>query len=768
MTVIGNIEKAAANSTKSLDDMIGTYKRRLDRTLRTTENKILDLTTRISLDTKGNVKGPKWTLAQTARIQGQLEGIFDENYGKLSRQFATDINGVTKIVKKAHSAVDLPVSYSKVDMKMLKNLQEQTLVGLQAFSAQTQERISQSIQDAVVAGKPYRKLTNEIKNHITGLTDVAGRPLKQYAGVYAQDGLMNAYRTLSMEKAQAIKVKHFVWMGNVIAGTRPMCANSAGKAFTEQELQELDLSSWAGKSCSVFACCGGWNCRHMLMPISGRYFNELKGKPIEVPNWFTEHGKPLPSLDMKIISPKTYKKDLKALFTASEIEQLKISKMIKKLPSAITPEGKVIKDSIKIPFLKIGKHSDYKLTSVEFKKARDFARKNKDISRTNIDIDKLIPTEFWIERSNLKNIASDFSWKKYELGMAGNLQLPRVVKFNNKYYIHDGHHRLSAVKLLGKKKPPVQLIDMDKLVIPKPIPPVKPKVLGDIIPSSKATAEEIAKQYEKSANAITATKRTASELKADVTKRLGKRMDDLNMSEWDDYAKLWANNSERAVEGLIREWAATSGDNSAHSIAMQLAAKKEFGLEGTSLWWKKEALTAAKILFTKHEIAMRRFLREMYNDTQEHLAKQGLKTVKVARGHRGDIGITPSTLTKKMAKVDVQLQPLSSFSSDFDIAQDFANPFKKDAEFVSLLFAEVPANRILSCPVTGYGCLDEVEWVVLGSQKTKEKMFASMIRSFEKDKPFKHWRDIFGLDFTASEKEIEKAFFKQIYKLTRK
>lgn len=610
MTIIGNIENAATNSTKSLDDMIGTYKRRLDRTLRVTENKILDLTTRISLDTKGNVKGPKWTLAQTARIQGQLEGIFDENYGKLSRQFATDVSGVTKIVKKAHNAVDLPVSYSKVDMKMLKNLQEQTLVGLQAFSAQTQERISQSIQDAVVAGKPYRKLTNEIKNHITGLTDVAGRPLKQYAGVYAQDGLMNAYRTLSMEKAQAIKVKHFVWMGNVIAGTRPMCANSAGKAFTEQELQELDLSSWAGKSCSVFACCGGWNCRHMLMPISDSYFDELKGEPIEVPNWFVKNNKPVPVLDMKIISPKTYKKDMQSILTKAEIEKRKI-------------------------------------------------------------LMKPVPT-----------------------------------------------------------------------VIPKPIPPVKPKVLGDIIPSSKATAEEIAKQYEKSAKAtyfkVGKYKETAAGHKEAVVKRLAKKMNDLKLKEWDDFA-AWAYEiepgflpsaelSEKATSVLIRQWACTSGDENPRSILMQLAAQKEFGLEGTSIWWKKEALDKATELFKAHEVAARRFLREMYNDTQEHLAKQGLKSVRVVRGYRGDVGIVPSTLAKKMEKVDIELQPMSSFSSDFKEAKSFAVVRPGSEIESSLIFVEVPANRILSCPITGYGCLDEFEWVVLGSQKkVAETMFGSML-----------------------------------------
>lgn len=629
MTIIGNIEKAATNSTKSLDDMIGTYKRRLDRTLRVTENKILDLTTRISLDTKGNVKGPKWTLAQTARIQGQLEGIFDENYGKLSRQFATDINGVTKIVKKAHNAVDLPVSYSKVDMKMLKNLQEQTLIGLQAFSAQTQERISQSIQDAVVAGKPYRKLTNEIKNHITGLTDVAGRPLKQYAGVYAQDGLMNAYRTLSMEKAQAIKVKHFVWMGNVIAGTRPMCANSAGKTFTEQELQELDLSSWAGKSCSVFACCGGWNCRHMLMPISDRYFNELKGKPIEVENWFVKNNKPIPALDVKIISPKTYKKDMQAILTKAEIEKRKV-------------------------------------------------------------LMKPVPT-----------------------------------------------------------------------VIPKPILPVKPKVLGDIIPSLKATAEEIAKQYEKSANAITVTKKTANKLKVDVAKRLGKRMDNLNIPGWDDYVQSWASNSEGCVSELINGWAVTSGDKNVQSIAMQLAAKKEFGLEGPSLWWNKAALKEATKLFEKDEIILRRFLREMYSDTQEHLAKQGLKTVRVSRGYKGNIGIDLATKANKILKADVQLQPMSSFSSDLKSARIFSLSTDKRQ---TILFAEVPANRILSCPVTGYGCLDEVEWVVLGSQKAKsERVFASVLEMRKKRPDIENWGQLFGW----IDESLDNSVFKEIADRTK-
>jgi hypothetical protein len=340
MTIIGNIESGAANTKEALDALFNKYKKRLDRTLRATENKIVDLTTRISLDSKGMLKGPKWTLAQAARIQGQLEGIFDEKYGLAARQFARDISGVTDVVKQAYNAVDLPIQFSKVDTRMLKTLQEQTLAGLMAFSALTQEKVAQSIQDAIIAGKPFRQLTNEIRNHITGLKDIAGRPLTQYAEVYAQDGLMTAYRRLSIQKAKEIKINYYVWMGNVVAGSRPMCARNAGRTFSEQELQELDLYSWQGKSCSVFVCCGGFSCRHHLMPISDRYFDEMKGKQIDVPNWFKEKGKTPPSLKMKLVSPKTYGKDLKAIgLTVDETKQLKMKRIVDIPVKKIGPIG---------------------------------------------------------------------------------------------------------------------------------------------------------------------------------------------------------------------------------------------------------------------------------------------------------------------------------------------------------------------------------------------------------------------------------------------
>lgn len=267
--------------------------------------------------------------------------------------------------------------------------------------------------------------------------------------------------------------------------------------------------------------------------------------------------------------------------------------------------------------------------------------------------------------------------------------------------------------------------------------------LSKITPDSKATAEEIMEHYKKSKNATFIKGKSSDDLKADVSKRLGRRMHNLNIKEWEELRKeLRSISDERLSGALIRSWSMTSGNKDKISIMMQLSAEKEFGLKGSSLWWDKTALKEAKSYFKTYGMAIRRFLREMYNDTQEHLKKQGLKTIKAIRGHKGYIGIEPSTIEKPMTTVNIQLQPMSSFSSDFEEAKHFASIFpdkEKKNQYASLFFAEVPADRVLSCPVTGYGCKKEVEWVILGQQAKEDMMQVSVIK-----RKGISWDELFG------------------------
>lgn len=174
---------------------------------------------------------------------------------------------------------------------------------------------------------------------------------------------------------------------------------------------------------------------------------------------------------------------------------------------------------------------------------------------------------------------------------------------------------------------------------------------------------------------------------------------------------------EEVATTLLSTWAQTASDNNPWSFAMQRAAHKEFGLSDEGLNWlkdfdKKAWDDAGKILAGnggRNEEVFRTVLRGMYDETQEVLAASGIETVSLMRGIRAH-GRVNSTSTAHNIVIeqrdDIMLNPMSSFSTNFETHRFF----RQDRSIVM----EVPRERIIGCPRTGFGCLNEYEFVVLG------------------------------------------------------
>jgi len=64
------------------------------------------------------------------------------------------------------------------------------------------------------------------------------------------------------------------------------------------------------------------------------------------------------------------------------------------------------------------------------------------------------------------------------------------------------------------------------------------------------------------------------------------------------------------------------------------------------------------------------------------------------------------------ARETVSLQPMSSFSADYDIAKSFSG--HGQGTWYTNATVKVPIDRIISTPASGIGCLNEAEFVVLG------------------------------------------------------
>lgn len=183
--------------------------------------------------------------------------------------------------------------------------------------------------------------------------------------------------------------------------------------------------------------------------------------------------------------------------------------------------------------------------------------------------------------------------------------------------------------------------------------------------------------------------------------------------------------SEDAVQQVLDGWASTSTDDSAHAIALQRIAAKEFGVSIGNLErnlpksWK----AADEVIHTDGAL-MGRVLRHMYKHTQEELVKAGIKEVTLSRGLHIEEKHVPKELSAPEAlgirrrenTVHTVSNPISSYSVSLQLAERFARNIKNWDEIPVILVGRIPASRILSTARTGVGCLNEYEFVVLGGK----------------------------------------------------
>lgn len=171
---------------------------------------------------------------------------------------------------------------------------------------------------------------------------------------------------------------------------------------------------------------------------------------------------------------------------------------------------------------------------------------------------------------------------------------------------------------------------------------------------------------------------------------------------------------------LISAWASSSGDHQPISVSAQLAIRDAFKMNPEHVETKafhyldshsedqthKDAAAALNIdVSTPEKLAsykegMKDFALAQYHETQDHLAKLGVKELYLIRGMK--IGSSSAGAQH----VKVKLQPASSFSTAHSTAKDFAGAG-------SLFAVKVPASQVIGSFCSGYGCTDESEVVVL-------------------------------------------------------
>ena len=165
-----------------------------------------------------------------------------------------------------------------------------------------------------------------------------------------------------------------------------------------------------------------------------------------------------------------------------------------------------------------------------------------------------------------------------------------------------------------------------------------------------------------------------------------------------------------AVSELVHLWAVTSNDSNIPALAMQEVARDVFGLDDAE-HWKVDPEEATKVAQTKdtYRSIYERYLRAEYDSTQTLLKDMGITHVRLHRGYTTN-GRHSGRVDPPRNNTTVSTRPMSAWSLREGTARNFS--LGNGSEVV--VTAEFPIERILSTPLTGSGCWDEFEMIVLG------------------------------------------------------
>jgi hypothetical protein len=189
--------------------------------------------------------------------------------------------------------------------------------------------------------------------------------------------------------------------------------------------------------------------------------------------------------------------------------------------------------------------------------------------------------------------------------------------------------------------------------------------------------------------------------------------------------------AEEVAQGYVDAWAASAADHEPQALALQQSAARVFEAQSDAFDRhvsdstvlpadpnvgsnSRDLAKALRKVNASDSMLMDTFQEAQYEHTQKFLRDQGIgptDKVKLYRGMSVQANDQNSPLAQLNAGdvVNVDMNPASSWSTDKQVARDFAVGFAGGAIFEM----DVPARDILSTAMTGVGARHEGEIVVL-------------------------------------------------------
>jgi hypothetical protein len=177
------------------------------------------------------------------------------------------------------------------------------------------------------------------------------------------------------------------------------------------------------------------------------------------------------------------------------------------------------------------------------------------------------------------------------------------------------------------------------------------------------------------------------------------------------------------VSLIIRQWSISSNDTDRASLELQRDAAEVFGVRLSS--FQQERLEIAKRSSGKpiaDSATQQRVLRAMYTNTQRELERAGFGQDSPITLFRG-FSARPSEFS---AKTGDTVAILTNVMSSWTVGMGATLPFihsDRPGEIGYMVRTTFPRWRIIGSARTGFGCLTEGEFIVLGNPESPDHAY---------------------------------------------
>lgn len=276
MITATDIVTQAQETDTFLEEMRVLHKRRLRRSIRALENKMINQLAHLDVTKAGKLEGIKVNLKQSQKIHAKMLVLFEEEYGQTVNSVIGDYGQIATHIKRSWRSLGESVHFTDVDKAMLASLQEQSFSQFAQFGDLAKTRMADAMYSSVVAGASYAQLVKTVQGILRGHKDIRGRSMVTHADTYAFDSVMNFHNQVNMKKADDLGIKKFMYVGDIIGTTRQFCRTRAGKLYTRAQIESWNRLSWTGKSGPALTHRGGYNCRHHWRAFKDEWLNEAE------------------------------------------------------------------------------------------------------------------------------------------------------------------------------------------------------------------------------------------------------------------------------------------------------------------------------------------------------------------------------------------------------------------------------------------------------------------------------------------------------------